>query len=253
MWLAALITAAILDTGEVPGADFVPGTATPDSDVPAYFIIMDGDTIFASYLPLDSLVHRGPLTDADYAEIAGELGVEPAVIHAVVEVETGKTRLAFHSEGKPLINYDSGLFRRLAAKRGVDLAKARREHPEAFQPLNRARYGTQQAAQQARLDAAMAIDSIAAIEATFWGMFQIAGFNYALAGAGDHMDFVRRMSQSEYDQLVCFANFIRNSGMLRHLKTRNWAAFARMYNGPGYANRGYHTKMAAAYRRNKGR
>lgn len=214
---------------------------------------MDGDTVFASYLALDSLVHHGPLTDADYNEVASELGIEPAVIHAVVEVETGKTRMAFHSEGKPLINFDSGIFQRLAARRGVNMSQARRAHPAAFLPPDHRRHGTQQAAQQARLDAAMAIDSIAAIEATFWGMFQIAGFNYKLAGARDHKDFVERMARSEYDQLVCFGNFIRNSGMLRHLKSKNWAAFARMYNGPGYANRGYHTKMAAAYRRNRQR
>ena len=39
--------------------------------------------------------------------------------------------------------------------------------------------------------------------------------------------------------------------MLPDLKAKNWAAFARKYNGASYARRGYHTKMANAYARFK--
>ena len=59
------------------------------------------------------------------------------------------------------------------------------------------------------------------------------------------------MGRSEYDQLRLFANYVRNTGLLKYLKTKNWAAFARVYNGPSYAARGYHTRLAAAYRRHK--
>ena len=99
----------------------------------------------------------------------------------------------------------------------------------------------------------MAIDSIAAIESTFWGMFQIGGFNWKLCGAPSRADFVDMMSQSEYDQLRLFADYMRNTGLLTHLQKKNWAAFARIYNGPSYAARGYHTRMAAAYRKYAGK
>ncbi len=46
-----------------------------------------------------------------------------------------------------------------------------------------------------------------------------------------------------------FASFISTTGLVKHLKTKNWAAFARGYNGPGYAKRAYHTRMAQAYSR----
>ena len=59
------------------------------------------------------------------------------------------------------------------------------------------------------------------------------------------------MSYSELEQLELFAAFIRNTGMLNDLRAKNWAAFARKYNGASYARRGYHTKMAAAYARFK--
>lgn len=218
-----------------------------------YYIIVDGDTIFRSFLPEIEAVHTGPLTDADYEEIARDLGIETEVIKAVVEVETGRTRSGFHNDGRPLVNFDLTLFSNRAARHGVNMAAARREHPEVFARPDVRLHGSHQAAQHARLEGAMAIDSVAAVDATFWGMFQIGGFNYKLAGTESRSEFIRKVSRSEYDQLRMFANFIRNTGMLKHLRTRNWAAFAKMYNGPGYASRGYHTKMAAAYRRLKQR
>ena len=57
------------------------------------------------------------------------------------------------------------------------------------------------------------------------------------------------MKRSEYDQLRLFANYIRNTGLVKYLQAKNWAAFAKIYNGPSYASRAYHTRMAAAYKR----
>ena len=86
---------------------------------------------------------------------------------------------------------------------------------------------------------------------TFWGMFQIGGFNYKLCGCSDVDEFVRVMSESEFSQLELFAKFITNAGMLPDLRKKNWAGFARKYNGASYARRGYHTRMAAAYKKFK--
>lgn len=215
-----------------------------------YFIV-EGDTLFSLFIPPIQLPHSGPLTDDDFYDIADSLEVEPAVIRAVVEIETGNTNVGFHSDGRPLVNFDASLFRRNLQRKGINITRARSQHPEAFNAPDVNRYGSYQAAQQARLDAAMAIDSVAAIDATFWGMFQIGGFNWRLCGASDRCNFVERVGRSEYDQLVMFANFIRNTGLLKHLKNKNWSAFARLYNGPGYASRNYHTRLAAAYRRHK--
>lgn len=215
------------------------------------YFVFDGDTLFSAFIPVIKQPHSGPLTDADFRAVADSLGVEVAAIKAVVDIETGRNHTGFHRDGRPLVNFDLGLFKRRAASRGVSLTRARSTHPETFAPLNITRYGSQQAAHYARLDGAMAIDSIAAIEATFWGMFQIGGFNWKLAGATSHQDFVARMSRSEYDQLILFANFIRNTGLLKYLRSKNWSAFARFYNGPGYASHGYHTRLAAAYARHR--
>ena len=97
----------------------------------------------------------------------------------------------------------------------------------------------------------MSLDSISAIEGTFWGMFQIGGFNWQRCGASSHSEFVKLMSRSERDQLEMFANFIRQAGLLPALKKKDWSTFARGYNGAGYAARGYHTRMASSYAKHK--
>lgn len=237
------------------GSVFVPDTlyvydsmAVEVDSLGRSYIIVDQDTLHTSFLPSpDELYHAGPLTDADYQQVADRLGVEKAAIKAIVEIETGRIHRGINPDGSTVINFDLPVFRRAAARRGISLA--RHASSVALQPVNAARYGSQQAAQHARLSAAAAIDTTAAYESTFWGMFQIGGFNWRLCGASSLEDFARRMSRSEYDQLQLFANYMQNTGLVKYLKNKNWAAFARIYNGPSYAARRYHTRIAEAYRR----
>lgn len=190
---------------------------------------------------------HGPLTEADFREVAEELGVEVAAIKAVVEIEAGKAHRGFWKDGKPILNFDITVYRNRAARHKLNLGKYSRSHPVIFARPNIPKYGSQQAAVQARFDAAASIDSVTAIEGTFWGMFQIGGFNYKLCGTRSPQEFHRLMSRSERDQLELFAEFITRSGLLPSLKAKNWSAFARGYNGPSYAARGYHRRLAAAY------
>ncbi|MDE6135709.1 MAG: N-acetylmuramidase family protein, partial [Muribaculaceae bacterium] len=237
----ALIAAASL-TGHAAGSRFVLDEDPLQDSLDLNIIIIDGDTLHISFIPAPpEAKHIGPITDEDFGEIADDLGVEKAAIRAVVDIETGSTRAGFHDGGHPLINFDLPIFRRTAARHKINLAQHR--NSEALASPNVRKYGSHQAAQQARLAAAMEIDSLTAIESTFWGMFQIGGFNWKLCGTASPTEFVELMSRSEYDQLRLFANFIRNTGLLKHLKAKNWAAFAKLYNGPSYASRGYHTRL----------
>lgn len=191
------------------------------------------------------------LTEEDYREVAEMLGVETAAIKAVVDIEAGKQHQGFFAPGKPLVNFDLSMFRRHARRNGINLSRYSRSHAVVFSSPNARRYGSTQAAQQERLRIARTIDNRTAVEGTFWGMFQIGGFNWRLCGCESIDDFVERMSRSERDQLELFASFIKSSGLLPALKNKNWSAFARRYNGASYASRGYHTRMAAAYARHK--
>lgn len=243
---ASAISAVLLLQGCASLRASEPPLFQPDA-IGHNYVVVDGDTVAVSFLPPDESLRHGRLTERDFEEVASELGVEVAAIKAVTEIEAGRTHEGFWTEGKPLINFDLGVYRARAARRGINLKKYAGSHSVIFNRPNTARYGSQQAAQQARLDAAMAIDSISAIEGTFWGMFQIGGFNYARCGTSSHSDFVRLMSRSERDQLELFARFIRNAGLLPALRKKDWRTFARGYNGPSYAARGYHTRLASSY------
>ena len=191
------------------------------------------------------------LTDTDFEEVARELDIDPATIHAVVDIEAGRAHSGFNADSTVVINFDLSMFRSMAKRNKVNLSKYTKRYPEVFARPNIRKYGNQQRAQHARLRQAMEIDSLTAIQGTFWGMFQIGGFNWKKCGAKSSADFVERMSRSERDQLELFANFLRSTGLDRHLRSHNWAAFARGYNGPSYARRGYHTRLARAYAKYK--
>ena len=213
------------------------------------YIVVGLDTVRLSFHePVDER-NYGPLTEKDYEELAADLGVEVAAMKAVVEIEAGREHKGFWAEGKPLINFDLSVYRRMAARHNVNLSKYTSSHPLVFSRPDTKRFGSQQAAVQARLDQAFEIDSVSAIEGTFWGMFQIGGFNWRQCGTESPQQFMELMSRSERDQLELFCEFITRTGLLPALKAKNWSAFARGYNGPSYASRGYHTRLAAAYKK----
>ncbi len=191
------------------------------------------------------------LSEEDFREVAEELGVEVAAIKAVVDIEAGRAHEGFYQPGKPIINFDLSMYRKFAPKHGVSLSSAKKKAPVIFARPNTAKYGSYQAAQYARLDAARKIDDASALESAFWGMFQIGGFNWKLCGCSSVEEFVDKMSRSERDQLELFARLITNCGMLEPLQKKQWLAFALKYNGPRAKSRGYHTRMASSYARHK--
>ena len=215
--------------------------------------LLPGDSLRLP-LPVEDLTpdrHFSRLSDEDFREVAGALGVEVAAIKAVVDIEAGKAHEGFFEPGKPIINFDLAMYRKFAPRHGVSLAKAKKKAPEIFARPNRAKYGSYQAAQYARLDAARDIDEESALESAFWGMFQIGGFNWKLCGCESVGEFVRLMSRSERDQLELFGRLITNCGMLQPLQKKQWLKFALKYNGPRAKARGYHKRMASSYARHK--
>ena len=189
----------------------------------------------------DSLTRYSSLTDADFQLVADELGVEVAAMKAVVSIEAGSEMKGFWAPGVPVINFDPTMYRKFASK-----AESKAGDKNATIPEGLTGYGLKEWTQ---LTKARKTNLQGADMGTFWGMFQIGGFNYKRCGCKSIGEFVEKMSYSELEQLELFAHFIENSGILTHLKNKDWAKFARAYNGPSYARRGYHTKMAKAYKK----
>ena len=121
------------------------------------------------------------LDEADYERVAAELGIDVATMKAVVEIEAGSAHQGFAAPGIPLVNFDLVVFKRLMRKAGKSYSK--HAGSVAFKRVNIRKYGSYGKAQWARLESARAIDKEIAEKATFWGMFQIGGFNWKIAGA----------------------------------------------------------------------
>lgn len=189
----------------------------------------------------DSLTRYTALTEADFQLVADELGVEVAAMKAVVSIEAGADMKGFWAPGVPVVNFDPSMYRKFASK-----APSRAGDKNATVPEGLTGYALKEWKQ---LTNARKTNEQGADMGTFWGMFQIGGFNYKLCGCASVPEFVERMSYSELEQLELFARFIENTGILKHLKNKDWAKFARAYNGPSYARRGYHTRMARAYKK----
>jgi hypothetical protein len=85
----------------------------------------------------------------------------------------------------------------------------------------------------AALSEAYALDAEAALSSASWGLFQIMGMNYAACGFSSASAFVSDMAQSEANMLKSFEAFVRKNSILDELQRKDWAGFARVYNGPG--------------------
>lgn len=199
-----------------------------------------GKVKFDSIPESDRAIRYSSLSDDDFRKVAEELGVEVAVIKAVVEIEAGKAMKGFWAPGVPVVNFDASMCARYRKK------GAARPDKSAKVPPGLSGYALKEWTQ---LVNARHRDARSADMGTFWGMFQIGGFNYKLCGCESVEEFVRLMSYSELEQLELFAAFVRNTGMLKYLKAKDWAGFSLKYNGPSYRKRGYHTRMASAYAR----
>lgn len=186
----------------------------------------------------DAKTRYDTLTDADFAIVAKELGVEVAAIKAVVKIEAGAKLQGFWAPGVPVINYAQSLFNKYNGK-----VKGRKIK-DGKVPTGLSGYALKE---WTSLTNARKINADAADMGTYWGMFQIGGFNYKLCGCKSVEEMVKKVCESELSQLEMFAVFIRNTGMLESLKKKDWTTFARKYNGYSYAKRGYHTRMAKEY------
>lgn len=190
----------------------------------------------------DSLTRYSRLTDADFKLVADELDIEVAAMKAVVIIEAGEKMEGFAAPGIPIVNFDASMWKKFGTK------GSGKGDPNATVPKGISGHALKEWTQ---LTNARKKNVDGANMSTFWGMFQIGGFNYKKCDCNSVGEFVERMSYSELEQLELFARFITNSGMVNDIKNKNWAAFARKYNGPNYAKRGYHTKMARAYQKFK--
>ena len=103
------------------------------------------------------------------------------------------------------------------------------------------------------LDRAAAFSRPAALESVSWGIGQIMGAHWKALGFGSVEEMVELARSGAAGQIRLLILFLEKNGLIPLLNARDWAAFARRYNGPAYRRYAYDTKLAAAYARHKAR
>jgi LysM repeat protein len=158
---------------------------------------------------------------------ASALGIETGVAAAVLAVESSG---GAHSDGKLTIRFEKHIFKNRAGK---------------------SVYVRHTGAQSNEYDAlmrAIEIDEKAAYESISMGAPQIMGFNAPTLGYGSAKEMFMEFQRSERAQVVGMLEFIRNNRLLlKAARAKDWARFAKYYNGPDYADNAYDTKLKQAY------
>jgi hypothetical protein len=186
------------------------------------------------------------LSDDDYENGAELLGVEVAAVKAVAYVESGG-RTGFGPDGRPIVRYELHIFQ------GSTKSKYHVTHPHLSQSYQQGKkyHVGGQPNEWSMLYGAMLLRGCLnqAIAAASWGMFQIMGFNHKASGYGTPQEMASDMCLSAGNQLQAFLQLCKSNGYHHYLAKKDWAGFAKHYNGASYKDNNYDVHLAAAYGR----
>ncbi|MDN5927988.1 MAG: N-acetylmuramidase domain-containing protein [Hyphomicrobiales bacterium] len=176
---------------------------------------------------------------------AKSLGIEPAALLAVAEVESGGAAFAVvDGKREPLIRFEGHYFDRLLSPEKQAVARAAGlSSPIAGAIAN----PVSQAGRWDLLARAVRIDRPAAYESVSWGIGQVMGAHWQKLGFASVGDFVALARRDVAGQTEIMARFIDREGLSAALAAQDWPAFARGYNGPLYVRSNYDGRIAAAY------
>jgi hypothetical protein len=186
------------------------------------------------------------ITNDQYKAVAAEINVPVAALRSVVSVESSGS--GFDSDGRPKALFERHIFFKLLASDSSKQAHAVDEglaYPKwGMKPYPKNSDGVYE-----EINSAMKIDEDAALRSASWGLGQIMGNNFEMLGYDNVQDMVNDARLDEYHQIQQMAKFIKASGLDGALRNSDWAAFAKGYNGPGYAKNAYDQKLSMNYAR----
>ncbi|MBA8881168.1 N-acetylmuramidase family protein [Phyllobacterium myrsinacearum] len=183
----------------------------------------------------------------DIQDEAKRSGIEPAVLLAVAQVESGGVCLyRIGDRNEPSIRFEGHYFdQRLSGDQRQNARIKGLASPVAGvirNPLSQSR-------RWQLLEAAAAINRQAAYESTSWGIGQVMGAHWKWLGYDTVDTLVTEARGSLKGQLHLMICFIEKSGLAAALARHDWKKFARAYNGPKFTQNRYDTKLSLAWRR----
>lgn len=179
-------------------------------------------------------------TEVDLRDFALRLGCTSKQIRAIAEVESAGG--GFDRQGRPKILFERHYFWRLTDKRfGVS-------------PWSSPKSGGYDQDSWDKLTGAACQDPDAAFASASWGKFQVMGAHWEKLDYRSPIAFAWTMTRSEADHYEALVRYIVKFGLVEAVRAlsddpEDNRAFARGYNGPGYASPSrYHERLARAMR-----
>lgn len=180
------------------------------------------------------------------AEMAAKYGLDVASVLAVAEIESGG-RSGFQKTGLLTVLFEAHQFYSFLKKAGLNPGTLMVRYPNLISPIWNKNLYKGGDAENTRLAEAIKINECAWNCASY-GMFQIMGFNCRACGFNTPQEFIKYLKTGQEAHVDAFLKFVNaNPKMMNALKTKDWVTFARLYNGPGYAQNKYDAKLADAY------
>lgn len=183
-----------------------------------------------------------PLNAEGMGNACSALGVAAPVVWAVLTVET--RGFGFLQDRRPRILFERHIFHRLTNGR----------HDAGNEDISNGKPGGYVGgpAEYTRLGKALELDREAALQSASWGIGQVMGFNFKVAGFATIDVMIEAMVREENAQLLAMANFAKGNNLAGALQRQDWAAFARGYNGADFRKNEYDSRLAAAHARYEG-
>jgi hypothetical protein len=164
--------------------------------------------------------------------------VKAAEVWCILDVET--SGCGFLDDRRPRILYERHVFYRLT--------KGKFKDDDVSNPTPGG-YGALGAHQYDRLLHAISLDRTAALKSASWGLGQVMGEYFRMAGFPDVETMVSAMTDSEDLQLQAMASYLISKQLHLALRNHDWAAFARGYNGPDYAKNQYDVRLKGDFQK----
>lgn len=196
------------------------------------------------------------LDDIDLPLIGRTIGVGEDAIHAILDTETRGS--GFDAFRRPTILFEPHVFYRMLKARGDQELLLKAVHLG----LAYAKWGEQPYPKESytRLQAAYKLAPNEALMSASWGLGQLMGFNFAMAGYKSVESMVSDFMLDEEYQLRAMVKFIVAAGLDDELRALDQAktdaqllvaaqGFARGYNGAGFAKNGYDQKLVTSIKR----
>lgn len=201
-------------------------------------------------------------TEQDIHDIALAHGYEYAELKAFIEVESSGS--GFDKLGNLMIQFEPHVFAKWLEIFDVEhtLSKSVREGRTTYkiiacikgtsEPIELSNGIEVQSKELKAYDIALKIDERAAKLCTSWGLPQILGENYHLAGYDSAQAMIDDFRESEINQIHAMCTFLDKAGIRKYLQNCDWANVARLYNGAGYTRekdptKRYDNRLKAAY------